>query len=523
MPNRNSFLEKLLKKQFPTLLGIGILLIALVAGIFLLSSDTSVFSPRATPESTPKKVKITNLTDTGFTISFLTDDNVAGFVKYGPEKELKNQISDDRDQLSGTIGNYQTHHITVRGLNPNTTYYYTIGTGTGVKFDNNGQPFSIKTLSASRSPQAAKTVYGQVTSGGTMPAVGAIVYLKIEGAGELSGLVKDSGNWAIPLSAARNPDGAYTAVTEDTALTINVQGLSADLIASVQATVRTAAPLASLNLGTVLIGGDNLGGQPAPTPQIYLPPDSQFSTSSADSLRPTPLPTPEIFNPPGTDDLTASPAPTPQIYLPPHVVAGGLGGVLETTEISSFNVTDEAIVEPELTTTQPVFTGQVTPSTSVRITINSDTQIKQTVTTDAKGNFVIDLSQLEKELEPGEHTVSYCYNDNNGDEICQTKTFTIKPKATPLAQVSSSVPNLPYGSGNPYAIGGATKSATASQSATATSSSKGGLTSNPSTASGVPVSGSVETTLALIIGGMFFILAGGWSYYLAIRSENTNL
>ena len=91
MPNRNSFLEKLLKKQFPTLLGIGILLIALVAGIFLLSSDTSVFSPRATPESTPKKVKITNLTDTGFTISFLTDDNVAGFVKYGPEKELKNQ------------------------------------------------------------------------------------------------------------------------------------------------------------------------------------------------------------------------------------------------------------------------------------------------------------------------------------------------------------------------------------------------------------------------------------------------
>jgi CHASE3 domain sensor protein len=37
----------------------------------------------------------------------------------------------------------------------------------------------------------------------------------------------------------------------------------------------------------------------------------------------------------------------------------------------------------------------------------------------------------------------------------------------------------------------------------------------PATNSAVPVSGSVGTTFALLLGGFFFITAGMWSYWLS--------
>src|SRR5690606_12599373 len=102
----------------------------------------NVFSPRATPQTMPKNIQVTNLSDTGFSISFVTDEAVAGFIKYGTSpSDLSQQAGDDRDQLTGTVGTFMTHHITLRGLQPNTQYYYELGTGTSATFDNNGAPY----------------------------------------------------------------------------------------------------------------------------------------------------------------------------------------------------------------------------------------------------------------------------------------------------------------------------------------------------------------------------------------------
>ncbi|MEN8253275.1 MAG: fibronectin type III domain-containing protein [Patescibacteria group bacterium] len=498
MRTQASFTEKLLKKQFPTLLGIGILLVALVAGIILLSGDTSVFSPRATPQTTPKNVKISNLTDSGFTISFLTDEDTAGFVKYGTKPDdLKSQISDDRDQLSGTIGQFNTHHISLRGLQANTNYYYVLGTGSGTVFDDSGSAFSIKTLASVGSPSAAKTVYGKVLLNGN-PAIGSMVYITSSGIGELSGLVKDSASWAIPLSNARKADGSFAQITDSTVLNITIQGDNPTLRSTASTTVKDAQPVADIALGSNL----------ASTTSI----DSSTSTPTFDDLEELE----ELDKIEEVEQVTINP--------------GGLANILsedgfEETQVV-VDLTASSSAEIIVDSMQPTIMGEAAPEVTISVTINSETQIEQELITDSDGNFVIDLTELEQELEPGEHTVTYCYDDpDTGEEICQTQTFTVTDTNTLLAQANTENNlDLPYGSGNPYSIGGASESAEASESGEAsasTSISKGGKTSLPSTASGVPVSGSVETTLALVIGGIFFILAALWSYYLAVQFDES--
>jgi hypothetical protein len=158
----------------------------------------------------------------------------------------------------------------------------------------------------------------------------------------------------------------------------------------------------------------------------------------------------------------------------------------------------------------------------VSIQVNSETQITTSVTADANGMFELDLSELGKELEPGEHTVTYSYVDpNTGQSVEKTVVFFVAQSATAIvsqAQASTIVPTptptpTPFGSGNPYP---ATASATPTPTPTpATDSGTSTRSAMPSTQSGVPVSGSVGTTIALVFGGLFFIISGVWSFWIS--------
>jgi len=505
-PAQPGALEGLLKKQFPTVIGVVILVVALVAGLIFMGTGPGVFAPRATPQTTPKKVKVTNLTDTGFTVSFLTDELTPGFVKYGEgASALNSQISDDRDHLSGTVGSFGSHHIPVRGLSPGTSYFYLIGTGSGATFDNNGAPFSIKTLPSGSNPNPAKTAYGTVNTAAGSPAAGAVVYVSLSGAGEMSSLVKDTGSWAVSLSNARNlVDGSFAAVSDQTVLSISVQGTGANQVAAASVTVAEAQPVATLTLG---------GSGDATPPAQNLASPSPEATSEADQAS----------------------AGGSIVFASPTVELGGLGGVMDETEatggaeVVTNETVDLAEIEAQVvTTSQPTITGTAAPSVKVNITINSDTEITQEVVTDADGNFELDLAQLGENLEPGEHTVTYSYTDpTTGEEVIKTQTFFVSASGS-VSDVSGSLASAttgtggtsyPYGTSNPYPFG-STASATATRSGTATSSATiSGRSSYPATGSAVPKSGAVGTTLALILGGFFFIGAGAWSYYLASRID----
>jgi len=515
----------LMKKQIPTILGLGFLVVGLIVGVIFLGTGPGVFAPRASAETTPSKIKLTNVTDAGFTVSFYTAGATPGFIKYGTDlNTIKSQTGDDRDQLSGTIGEYKLHHITVRGLKPDTSYYYVLGTGSNASFDNNGAPFTVKTAARGGAPSAAKTSYGNVLTETGSPANGVIVYATLPGVGEMSSLVKSSGSWAIPLSNARKDDGTGYAVINDTdSLTLFVQGTSPSLTSTLVIPVSDSQPVQDITLGQDGVVSANSDVQ-EPDPQDNLLVDNNQNTVS-------PF-TDETFQ---NNDLNSG-FEENNLVLDQGLSQGqdlgndSLGGLdqIESTEyvepyintvIDLSNETDSQVV----TTQSPTITGVASPGAKVMIEVNSDTKIEQELTADADGNFILDIEALKETLEPGEHTATYTYTDPaTGEEITKTIAFTVDPTAD--SAVGGVSETTPFGSGNPYSIEDATTSAEATDSAEATISANLATRSAiPATDSAIPVSGSVGTTMALVLGGIFFIMAGGWSYYLATQIDINEL
>lgn len=535
-----------LQKQIPTLAGVVVLVIALVAGLFMFSEGTGVFAPRATPQTTPKQVKITNVADKAFTISFYTDEATAGFVKYGTtEGELTTQASDDRDQLSGTVNKYTLHHITLKGLKPNTQYYFTLGTGSGTVYDNNGSPFSVKTTTeVSGPPPVAKTVYGTVTNASGTPADGSIVYVAIDGLNEMSALVKPSGSWAISLANARNKaDGSYANLKDEDELNVFVQGVQLAQTTQTLVTFKNAQPVADLALGA--------GGAPklADAPAANTTADQEASTTSSQSAEKNASASGEVTD--ATDEATSSsstanlgtiepagqggneegavvtptpttaqvnPSPTPK----PTTAATGAA----TSTASAVLNLSEINTQPVVTNETPKIVGQAPPRTQVKIEVHSDTEITQTVTTTDGGEFELDLSAYQN-LEPGEHTVTISYIDpQTGQEVVHERTFIVEDKSKlALAGTGGSAP--PFGSGNPFPVTSVTPTPTLAPTTDPDATDSGEVDTSSrsavvSTTSGTYKSGSVGVTFALVGTGLFFILTGLWSWWLAgkVREEH---
>ncbi len=155
----------------------------------------------------PKNVAISNVRDTTFTTSWITDATEAGYINYGTTSPLGNTADDVRGEFfEGT-----THYVTVTNLSPNTTYYYDIVSG-GVTYDEGGLHYTM-TTGPTLDPPSPDTVYGLVfLSDGTTPAEGAIVYIKLrdnDGEGTTgesqicSSLVESTGFWSYGLGNVR--------------------------------------------------------------------------------------------------------------------------------------------------------------------------------------------------------------------------------------------------------------------------------------------------------------------------------
>jgi len=494
------------KKQIPTLLGLGVLIISLVAGLMMFGEGTGVFAPRATPQTTPKNVKITNLTDKSFTAVFYTDESTNGFLKYGTAaNSMKTQATDDRDQLSGAIGNYRLHHVTVRGLTPNTSYNYVIGTASKSDFDNNGTPFSVTTLSSSTgAPPTNKTIYGTIVTEAGAPAEGSVVFVSAAGVGEMSSLVKSSGSWALALSNARKSDGTgYMEFADTDLVNIIAQGVEPNNVSSFSNQVGASQPVPEVTLGQ----------SPQVQDLISIPTEE---TSADDNIL-------------DISDLELS---TP--------VGGGLGSLTDFVDLeedtgsgsdSAAEVVKESSAETmtalaeevlDLSTVsesakpimvaQPIIKGKAAPNAEVSIEVHSDAEILQTVKADSDGDFTLNIIELQKFLEPGEHTVSYSYLDPaTGTTVSKTQSFIVQ--ATDAFADNTS----PFGSGNPFPVETSPSPTVPVASVTAEPSTRSAIVS---TDSGTYTAGSVGNTLALIVGGLFFMFTGLWSWWLAHEAES---
>ncbi len=519
------------KKQIPTVLGLLILFVALISGVLLFGRGTGVFAPRATAQTTPKNIRISNVTDKTFTISFYTDESTTAFVKYGTDvKKLDKQASDDRDQLSGVVKNYRLHHITVRSLEAKTNYYYVLGTGSST-FDDEGKPYEVITASKqNQSPLNNQTIYGNVLNADNTPADGAIIYVYSENMGTLSNLVKSSGSWGIALSNAFSLDkSTYATLNDESPIEVKVQGVEPDLFSSIKTTISAAQPIANLVIGqngtsantdvadNELSSEDNLNKAEL-LADSSLPIDASSASiiESTASTSTSNLVTNESSRAGALQNLTNATGSSTMASLEPEV--------LDLNELNESQPASAAT----LTTTQPQIKATLPANTMVRVVIHSDTQIDETVQTDADGNLLVDVASLGQNLEPGEHTASYTYIDPvTGQEVTKTYNFTVAPNAETrqLAAVITTSPtpaptaSIPYGSGNPYVP---TITATPTVIPTITISPVSSNSTTVATTSGQYSAGSIGTTIALLIGGIFFILVGVWSYFLARTFEFKN-
>lgn len=191
-------------RQIPTFLGFLILLSGLISGILLIREGKALRG-QALEASVPKEIKITNISENSFTVSWISDSLVSGFITFGKTPALSEIALDDRDVVSTKMESYYTHHVTVSNLEPSTVYYFKIGSAEKL-FGQNDSPFTATTAPPFSSSSVSDPAYGQILNGDGTPATGTLIYLKIPNCITLSTLVRASGNWLIPLNLGRTEE-----------------------------------------------------------------------------------------------------------------------------------------------------------------------------------------------------------------------------------------------------------------------------------------------------------------------------
>lgn len=458
-------------KSIPTVIGLSVLLLGLAAGVFLVQKGQNLFL-KAGPELTPKQMKITNITDRSFSVSWITDAQTSGFLKYGTDQP-ENTAGDDRDQLSGKVDSFYIHHVTIKDLSPSTSYVFKIGSGDKI-FDDNGQPYQTKTGPTISAPAPINDIaYGTVITSKGLPAEGDIVYLSVSGAVTQSVLTKSSGGWAIPLNLIRSSDLVQylTYDKETTSEEIFVQGISETATAT------------------------TLSGNDSPTPNIILGQHYDFrqTTPSANEIGSqtavVPAPTSGFHGgidliPTSTPSLKPGASPTPTTPVQPLA-----------PEARVLTVTNPKEGE-EINTQTPAFIGLGPKGETVSLNVAPSSQSTSLVVPDSGGwNWTAPLP-----LSAGDYKLTASAGAGS-QKLTVVRNFTV------LAENESDLPAMVA---SPSATPSTKKlSPTPTQklkpTPTATISGRTGL---PSTQSGIPVSGNLTPTLVITIMG-FVLLIGG--------------
>lgn len=439
------------KRRIPTIIGLLVLIIGVIASVFLIKERTRWFT-RAVPGTTPKQIQFTNITNGGFSISWITDEATAGFVKYGETDQLGQVARDDRDEITGETGSFTTHHVTLYNLKTRTTYQLQIFSA-GQAYGKDGRYHQVTTAPALTSSLPPSDVaYGTVNTQAGSPAEGAIVYLSLPGAIPQSALVKASGNWVIPLNLARSEDLSDYAQYDKqvTVVDIIVQG-GALSTATAMATTRNDSPVPTITLGETHDFREYTPPSPPPEDTTEATESSRFTLEEIEATR----------------------------------------SATRAAEVVITNPSEEENVN----TQKPEFTGTGPAGKVLNVTIESPQIYTDTIIIDESGNW---HWTPPANLESGEHTITITYEDDWGIEKTLSHTFVV------LAAGESDLPSL---SATPS--GESTPSPSPSPSVSPSpSASPSGRVSMPSTEEGVPDSGYLTPTFLVFIMGLGLISFG---------------
>ncbi len=459
--------NSLLHKRIPTLFGI----ILLIAGFFAINyavNHTVFFITKASPTYTPEEIRVTNLTDTSFTLSYVTQESVLGTLTYDTTPKGSKVALDDRDQQSGTPQPYLTHHITVKNLSPNTTYYYTILSSNRTFLDKD-KPFSVKTLNTlTQNPSRQTPIVGTVANADGSHDNTTIVLLVTDGAQTLSTLTKADGTFVMPLNALRTNDfSSYVSFSPTSLIKLLIENPKGKATVSV------------------------LASQINPVPLITLNNSYDFTSSTPNQISPVPI----------------------------------ASNSADTSSFPSFSATEAGPKEPaiaspdrneELHDPQPQFEGTALPNTEVQIEIHSGEPIMTTVTSNKNGSWSY---RPDTKLEPGEHTITIKTKNSQGILQTITRNFTVfaegsqftEPSVSPVQPTATPLPEITI---TPTPSPTFTPAPTASPTATPVIVPSDILTQPPqpintSPGSSITVLSGILGTLAIGMGALLLLIARG--------------
>lgn len=441
----------MIKTKIPTFLGIILLVFSVVSGLWLLRRNQSLnLKLGAQSANPPKEVKITNVTNSSFSVSWITEKPTGGLIVWGGTKDKldKTQIQDNLEGL--------THIVNLRNLNPNTKYFFKIKSQ-GSIYDNLGVLWEAGTASNVELIADNILISGNVKTEEGDPAKGALVYLEIEDATPLSTITSDNGSFVLSISEVRSSDlGGFVSIDEtETLLKIKAKASLADE-ASAEIYPVSAKPIPDMILGEKHDFKDLKSQKSGEIPK-------------ADVELPN-----EIFKPSGfviqTQSLNFSSKP-----------------------VTITNIKNNQVVSGS----RPEFSGDGPQQTQIRIKIDSPTTIEGQTQTNTSGNWKWTPSQ---KLSAGAHKITISWKDPRGISRVLSRTFivqaveektsdssptgsvspTLSPTAEPLSESPSPTPEIPVAE----------------------------ITPAPSSEPLLPPSGSLTPTLVLTIMGLGLAIAG---------------
>jgi hypothetical protein len=453
----------------------------MVSGVVMINK-ISTSPPRASAENAPEQVKITNIGESSFTVSWITQSSTKGIVIFGEKAQQLNQrVLDQRENLKSVKEDF-THYFWVQNLKPATKYYFKINSS-GKIFDNNGRPYEVTTAPKINLPLPENdTAYGIILNKEGGPAKGAIVYLSLANTTPLSSLVKEDGSWMIPLSMARSVSlNNYSAYDKEFQIEeLFVQGGNSGNSTALNIT-KNDNPFPTLILGQNYDFTKDMDDKKGVADLLVLRNETQPTVGpgnfiSEPSLTPTNTPLP--------------PKATPTNFLvpinPPQSLSPGV--TLSPTAIITqkrLNIVNPSEGEG-LNNLRPQFQGTAPSGGVLDIKVESDPYYFGQTVVDQQGNW---NWTPPADLSPGKHTVTVLYSDENGVTQKLVRNFTV------LAAGESNLPSF-------------TSTPSATLTVTQIPTAKPSITITTPTASPTPyVTGSLTSTgLSLIIGLALLIL-----------------
>ncbi|RJR14572.1 hypothetical protein C4579_04730 [Candidatus Microgenomates bacterium] len=443
-------------QHIPTVIALFLLIIGVGSTVFLVENLTSLFS-FAAADDTPQQVSITDVSDSSFTVSWLTGRAVTGSIRYADAGlTLNNTIALDRRDTPSSLSRRRVHSVLVNGLDPTHSYTFEIVSGEKTFASNQ---YSVKTGPAlAFSEQVQRPAYGTLVDGANIPIPEALVISSFEGSQQLATVVED-GNWVLPLGNIRSADGTrhFIPSRNDTQ---EISFITPKQTSHVVTSVANNAPLPTIQLG-----------------RSY-----SFVESSM-----------------GKGVIIAQ----AQNNQPSSATVNG-----STFQISS------PLNHVGIPSRKPTIKGTGIPGKSVIVTIsgNNVPAINSKVTIDNNGLWSYTPNSL---LLPGTYTATALSFAHDNSPLIASVSFTILKSgtqvlqaATPSASVApSSSPSTPpvtvSPSPSPVLFASPSPSLKPSGSATGSASPSG------TTKGGIPVSGVTDITWVLFALGAASLLFGG--------------